>query len=434
MTISRTLSDVAKIALPATNTGISVAAIAMAFVAFIVNRWRATAWRHPTLVVSGGSRIRQIVERCPRLHKPFRPPLLAFHTFAQLALHAFFHENKRADTGKHARFNREIRKLDDGGEVGFDWLDDSSFNNKDVTPPPPPLPDTAPLLVCLHTITGGSHDFAGAAMLARTRGFRVVVFLRRGHIDRPLATPRFNLLGCVHDLHAQLVHVRSQYPQASHVACLSSSAGTGLSVRYCGEKGDACLIDALVCTCPGYDTTEGGAFARMQPMLGSYLLRGVRKLFLEPNVSILKDVKGFQACHEDVDNMADFQRNAYQLEGFDSLESYHDATNPMGVASDISVPTLVINAEDDPVCAKSNVMDHVHLFSSEDNNANRALALTRWGAHCCYFEGDWLLPRGYRWCDEVAVEFLLESCRTTNLPPREGVAREQQHPVSSSVL
>ena len=404
--------------------------VAMAAVAAAAVRiWRRVAWRRPLLVVGGGARIRKRVEATQALHRAYRPPLLAVHTVAQLALHVAFPETKRVETGKHARFDREVLRLDDGGEVGFDWLADDERSTT-------PLAHNAPLLVLLHTITGGSHDFAGAAVLARRRGFRAVVLLRRGHLGTPLATPKFNLLGCKHDLHAQLCHIRARYPDAP-ITCLSSSAGTGLAVRYCGEKAEQCMIDALVCTCPGYDTTEGGAFARMHSMLGSYLLRGVRNLFLHGgNARILQehDPEGYHACKTSATTMAEFQRNAYRFEGFESLEEYHECTNPMGVAANIKIPTLVINAEDDPVCTKQNVMDHIHLYQEE--NCERALALTRFGSHCCYFEGEWLLPQGSRWCDRVAVDFLCQHVRLTEAgeAEEEEAAEAQQRAISAAMM
>ena len=91
--------------------------------------------------------------------------------------------------------------------------------------------------------------------------YRPVVCLRRGHLGQPLRTPKFNLLGSVDDLNVQMAAIRRRYP-AARVVGFAESAGTGLAVRYAGEMGEQNPLDAFVCVCPGYDTTEGGAFSR----------------------------------------------------------------------------------------------------------------------------------------------------------------------------
>ena len=90
--------------------------------------------------------------------------------------------------------------------------------------------------------------------------------------------------------------------------------------------------------------------------------------------------------------MAEFQRAAYGAEGFDSLEEYHDRTNPMGTVLGIETPTLVINADDDSVCAPSNVDDNAFVSTS---GYVRALVRTPIGTHCCFYEEG-------RWCRETA--------------------------------
>jgi predicted alpha/beta-fold hydrolase len=66
----------------------------------------------------------------------------------------------------------------------------------------------------MHTLTGTSADFVVLAREAAMRGFRPVVCLRRGHIDAPLRTPKFNLLGNSDDLDVHLEAIRVKYPRA----------------------------------------------------------------------------------------------------------------------------------------------------------------------------------------------------------------------------
>ena len=62
----------------------------------------------------------------------------------------------------------------------------------------------------MHTLTVVADDFVMLARAATRRGFRIVVMLRRGHLGRPLRTPRFNLLGCVDDLRVHLDGIQAR--------------------------------------------------------------------------------------------------------------------------------------------------------------------------------------------------------------------------------
>jgi len=145
----------------------------------------------------------------------------------------------------------------------------------------------APVLAIMHTLTGVAADFPELAAAAAAQGFRPVVLLRRGHLGTPLRTARFNLLGSCDDLDIQLDAIRLAHPGAP-IFGYGESAGTGLAVRYSGEKRHQNPFEAIVCVCPGYDTTEGGAFSRFEPLLDNFLLKSVKELFLQPNEEVVR--------------------------------------------------------------------------------------------------------------------------------------------------
>ena len=140
----------------------------------------------------------------------------------------------------------------DFGDGDFGNFGDGDFGDGDG------LPKDAPIVAVMHTLTGTADDFAELARVSAARGFRVAVCLRRGHLGVPLKTPRFNLLGHVDDLDIHIGAIKRAYPTAAALFGYGESAGTGLAVRYSGEKRDDCPFAAVVCVCPGYDTTEGG--------------------------------------------------------------------------------------------------------------------------------------------------------------------------------
>ena len=86
------------------------------------------------------------------------------------------------------------------------------------------LPDDAPIVVFLHTITGSAAQTRWLTTAASKRGWCSCVFVRRGHGGR-LSSPSFDLLGNADDVELQLAAVRRAYPRASFVGMVGVSAG-----------------------------------------------------------------------------------------------------------------------------------------------------------------------------------------------------------------
>ena len=141
--------------------------------------------------------MRSLLEATPALHRVIDAPLLLQSSAMQLLAYLL---KQRLDAPE--RFERETIRAPDGGEIAVDWHAPVSEHQRVA------LADDAPVIAVMHTLTGTSRDFAGFARYASARGFRVAVLLRRGHLGRPLATPRFNLLGGVDDLDAHVRAVR----------------------------------------------------------------------------------------------------------------------------------------------------------------------------------------------------------------------------------
>jgi hypothetical protein len=98
--------------------------------------------------------------------------------------------------------------------------------------------------------------------------------------------------------------------------------------------------------------------------------------------------------------MADFHDRLYPLAGFESPEAFYLGSNPMEVAREVTVPVLVINAADDPVCVERNVIRHL---GDMQQLARVTLAVTRRGGHCGFFEG---LRSADSWADRATAEYL----------------------------
>jgi predicted alpha/beta-fold hydrolase len=324
-----------------------------------------------------------VLASCPALRERVRPPFWAFNRHLQLGLLAW----QNARTAPLAFDGTDILTLADGGTVSLEWLglDD------------PAAVDATPTVVILPTICGDGQSLRRTVRALRRRlGWRVVVCNRRGHGTLPLTAPRFSTLGSTADVRAQLDHIRRRVPAAPLYA-LGVSAGTALLVRHLGEEGEGTPFAAAIAYCPGYDTTR--AFHRIHRLYDRYLLRAMRRYFLERHADTLRDHPSYAAMSASR-TVGEFHDRQHGFAGFASVGDFHHHTNPMSVARAVRIPLLILNAADDPVCVVENVDEHRELFDAVPDSI---LVLTARGSHCAFFEGPWR-PRS--WAHRLIAEYL----------------------------
>jgi predicted alpha/beta-fold hydrolase len=291
----------------------------------------------------------------------------------------------RANRAAPLRWDLEERlTMPDGGTVSIQWagLD---------------APAGTPVLVLLHTITGSGDGLRRFVAAARAQlGWVVAACNRRGHAGLPLTAPRINTMGSTEDLHRQVDAIEARRAGAALYG-VGVSAGSGLLVRYLGEARSRSRLRAAVALCPAYDIRD--AFHHAHPAYDRYLTRNMVRFFLRNNRDVLGGVDGFAECAAAA-TLSAFHDRLHPLAGFASREAFYRASNPMEVAGDVTVPVLVINAADDPVCVERNV--HRHLADMRQL-PRMTLALTRRGGHCGFFDG---LRTGASWADRATAEYL----------------------------
>lgn len=271
----------------------------------------------------------------------------------------------------------------DGGSLAIEWLGLD-------------LPEDRPTLVLLHTISGSAHSMRGFVRhIHQALGWRVAVCIRRGHSGLPLTAPKFNTMGCSKDFRLQLQHIQTAVPE-SPLCAVGVSAGSGVLARYLGEVGGNTPIRAAVAYCPGYDLET--AFQRSMPFYSRMMAKKLIRTFLEGEGKHFGHLPGYQEALRSKDLDA-LHKNLYGTAGFESYADYVLATNPMLGFENIQVPTLVINAKDDPVCHIDNAYEHMAKMQGVDQ---MLLVMTERGSHCAFFEGF----RAKSWGNALIAEYL----------------------------
>lgn len=340
-------------------------------------------------------RLSRILAACPTLRKYYWPTLLLHTPLLQFVVLAF--KEARARLLPSPYTDRKIIGMLDGERVACDWME------------PPVIRDDAPAVVLLH---GAFQDSQSATMadLAQTlasRGLPVVVMNRRGYGGLPLQGTRrvLSLFGLDEDLDQVLAHVGQRLP-GRPVALVGFSCGSGFGGRYLGTKRAAQLstwsgvkklsdddgspdLPQLLCGVaidPGYTvgTRQGCAATRIRPPYSwalnlclkyFYVFRHRRQIAARSPSSpeLVKRMLRESSMHETY-------KLSRRLSGCEDEDAW--IRQQQANLGEISLPCLLLNSRDDPICVWDNVEAN---FGSILGNPNLALAEFRCGAHGCKF-------------------------------------------------
>lgn len=238
----------------------------------------------------------------------------------------------------HIPYRRERWVLPDGDFLDLDWVDG---------------PPEAPLVVLFHGLEGSSRGhYARALMQAvRRRGWRGVVPHFRGCSGEPNRLPRAYHSGDAAEIDLILRRFRSEFPGRALFAVGVSLGGNAL-LKWLGEWGPECLpvIDAAAAVSAPMDLMAAGRA----------LDRGLnRHLYVRHFLATLRAKALDKIARHRLPVSPQAIRAASTLYRFDDLftaplHGFRDATEYWTRASSkpwlnsISVPTLILNARNDP--------------------------------------------------------------------------------------
>ena len=265
---------------------------------------------------------------------------------------------------------RAVILTDDGDQLQLHW---SSHEG------------THPVLVVLHGLTGcaDSENVLGTAAKGYSLGFDVVrVDLRNSQRDD---TPSLGVghAGRSEDLLAVIDHVAEERPGA-RVAVIGFSLGGNIALKAAGECGRdypraLCAIATISVPIDLDNACEAIDGRRQNWIYRTYFLRLLRRRY-----------RTLHARHPDRFPALDFDRirgirdwdNAVvaPLGGFESAEDYYARSSAVKVAGEVCVPTLIVQAQDDPFIP----FDPFQRAAVQENDSLTVLATPR-GGHVGFF-------------------------------------------------
>lgn len=275
----------------------------------------------------------------------FRPPSGLANRHVQTLL-------PRLLPGPTLSLSREELPLPDGDVVELAWVE------------PAPADPAAPLFVLFHGLEGSVDSPYARHLLAaaRERGYRALLMHFRGCGRRPNRRPRAYHSGDTADAHWLLTRLARRYPRAPRVAC-GVSLGANMLLKLIAEDADDALslvgaiaiappVDLAACA----DTlTHGVARLYQRHLLGALkakvaprLAAGELPLALTPSrlarLSTLRDYDDAVTA---------------PLHGFRDAADYYRRASAGPRLAEITTPTLVLHAEDDPFMPPKLYEDYV---------------------------------------------------------------------------
>jgi len=209
----------------------------------------------------------------------------------------------------------------------------------------------APLVVMFHGLEGSSESHYARALMhaVRHRGWAGVVVHFRGCSGELNHGPRFYHSGDSAEINWVLRRLHALHPQRALYVCGVSLGGNAL-LRWLGEsQHQADFVQAACSVSAPLDLAQGGA------ALGSGFNRVYTSVFLKTlKPKCLQKLVQYPGLFDRKRMLA--AKNLYEfdnvvtapLHGYKNTEDYWDRASGKHILGDITLPTLVLNAKNDP--------------------------------------------------------------------------------------
>lgn len=310
----------------------------------------------------------------------YAPPWLLANGHVQTLLPALFR------TVRGVAYRRERIATPDGDFLDWDWAETGAPR----------------LAVIAHGLEGDSKRAYALGMvkaLARN-GWDAVVWNARGCSGEPNRVLRFTHSGATEDLQTVLSHLLDTRDY-EEVALVGFNLGGNLTLKYLGERGrelDSRIRKAVAFSVPCDLASSSRQLAGVANQI--YMRRFLSSLRqkIRAKMEVLPgklDDRGYERLR----TFKDFDdRYTAPIHGFADAEDYWRQCSCRPALKNIPIPTLLINARNDPFLAEP-----CFPIAEAEANPNLHLEMPTSGGHVGFISFN---HRGEYWSESRAVSFL----------------------------
>lgn len=306
-----------------------------------------------------------------------------------------------ADAGKVPAFRRTRWDTPDGDFIDIDWLNACGSGHQDSLADAPDIPAKVPLAILFHGLEGNSRSHYVRALSHgfRFAGWRVAVAHFRGCSGEPNRLARAYHSGDSAEiawLLGRFAALARQLPVAVGV-----SLGGNALLKYLGEAGSSAkeLLSAAVAVSAPVDLmaagdTLGSGFARIYAamFLRTLKKKSEEKGRLHPGTFDLAAMRRARSLRA-FDNVV-----TAPLHGFRDTDDYWRRASSKVLLQSIRVPTLLMNARNDPF------LPEVALPTDQEISSAVECEFSRQGGHVGFVSGPF--PGSFGWFTRRIIGFV----------------------------
>jgi len=368
--------------------------------AFLSVAWYTKSYfqsaQRPFLSYQANPSNQALIDSCSVLRERYWPSFL-FYTMHASTLASIYLRSL-----PHVAYRRETLKLDDGGQLCIDWVtgEDGSAGEE---------LDHQPTVIIFHGLNGGSNEVyvrhVIKAIQAKLRGkVRIVVMNNRGAGGSELLTPKAYCGAYTEDARVAISHVRKVIGEHSPLFGIGYSLGANILVKYLGEEGEETPLNGAVSISNPLDFKASSYYLEKMPLYNAVLTKGcIRTFSKHAHIFSLNEELELEAIYN-CRRLRDFDASfTCKIFGYRTVDEYYDAASSVNYIKGVRVPTLILNAMDDPLIPPAS-MDNPR--KEAEGNPHTIVATVPCGGHVGFPEG-WL-PVGNKmsWADRVVAEFI----------------------------
>jgi predicted alpha/beta-fold hydrolase len=301
-------------------------------------------------------------------------------------------------------FERITLPVDDtGGTIAIDWHMRPHARQ--------------PILLILHGLTGGSdNEFIRWMIKAANSQLHLccVVAHARGCGKSKLTSARSFCATNTDDIRAALKYIRSIVGNDTPIFAVGYSLGAGILSKFLGEESDRCSLQGAIACCASFDMHISCSnlerwFAahfynrRLTNNLIHYMKQH-EEHFIRQDSDVVLDLKHAYQSR----TIRDFDRHIIIPQyGFRDVEQYYTEASSKVWLKSIRIPTLILNAIDDPICS-------IDGLPTDDILKNPSIIAVRTleGGHVGYLQGWW--PNRFSYDNVVVVDYIKARLKQMN--------------------
>jgi len=342
----------------------------------------------PELHCRTGTKLHALLQKLQVIKEEYRPTFWCYESRLQTILASLVRH-----TLPDISYTREVITFSDGGQAGLDWHGEV----EEVK--------SQPIVLILPGLTGSSQSEYVKTFVTVAKeevGARCCVFNYRGRGGVSLASPKTYCASDPSDL-GEVVEYLSSSRTGAPVLAVGISLGGIILGHYLVREGGAAKVEAALLVSVCFDTFEG-CNSLEGDWLNRQLNRHLTKLLVDSIESQKQQFEKSPLC--DIDQVfssttiREFDtRFTAPMFGYSCWQEYYGAARLADKLTSIKVPTLALNALDDPFQPGDSIP-----FESAASSSHVAILATQHGGHIGFMEG--ALPTRYHYSDRVFSQYL----------------------------